>query len=131
MIMDYKGLIARISYHIEKANFMGLKNYESTKLLNEAIDAIENLEKDNAFYEIQLDRALIEFPEWIPVKYKLPKFDEVVQITDGIEVGHGFLEGINSTAGTVLMWHSPFCDIDEEHITHWMPLPQPPKKENK
>ena len=131
MIMNYEGLISRISYHIQKANFMGLKEYESTKLLNEAIDAIENLEKDNALYEIQLDRALIEFPEWIPVKYKLPKFDEVVQITDGIEVGHGFLEGINSTAGTVLMWHSPFCDIDEEHITHWMPLPQPPKKENK
>ena len=129
--MNYKGLISRISYHIQKANFMGLKEYESTKLLNEAIDAIKNLEKDNALYEIQLDRALIEFPEWIPVKYKLPKFDEVVQITDGIEVGHGFLEGINSTAGTVLMWHSPFCDIDEEHITHWMPLPQPPKKENK
>ena len=128
MIMNYKGLISRISYHIQKANFMGLKEYESTKLLNEAIDAIKNLEKDNALYEIQLDRALIEFPEWIPVKYKLPKFDEVVQITDGIEVGHGFLEGINSTAGTVLMWHSPFCDIDEEHITHWMPLPQPPKK---
>ena len=131
MIMNYKGLISRISYHIQKANFMGLKEYESTKLLNEAIDAIKNLEKDNALYEIQLDRALIEFPEWIPVKYKLPKFDEVVQITDGIEVGHGFLERINSTAGTVLMWHSPFCDIDEEHITHWMPLPQPPKKENK
>lgn len=125
--MTYKSLTERIRYHIKKANFMGLKNYESTKLLNEAIDAIENLEKDNALYEIQLDRALIEFPEWIPVKYKLPKFDEVVQITDGIEVGHGFLEGINSTAGTVLMWHSPFCDIDEEHVTHWMPLPQPPK----
>lgn len=129
--MTYKSLTERIRYHIAKANFMGLKNYESTRLLNEAIDAIENLEKDNALYEIQLDRALIEFPEWIPVKYKLPKFDEVVQITDGIEVGHGFLEGINSTAGTVLMWHSPFCDIDEEHVTHWMPLPQPPKKENK
>ena len=129
--MTYKSLTARIRYHIEKANFMGLKNYDSTILLNEAIDAIENLEKDNALYEIQLDRALIEFPEWIPVKYKLPKFDEVVQITDGIEVGHGYLECINSTIGNVFMWHSPFCDIDEEHITHWMPLPPPPKKENK
>ena len=44
--MTYKSLTARIRYHIEKANFMGLKNYESTKLLNEAIDAIENLEKE-------------------------------------------------------------------------------------
>lgn len=41
----YDELIARIRYHIRKADFMGLKEYESTRLLNEAADAIEELQK--------------------------------------------------------------------------------------
>ena len=39
----YGGLIFRIRYHIEKAKFMGLGEHESTKLLEEAADAIESL----------------------------------------------------------------------------------------
>lgn len=66
-------------------------------------------------------------PKWIPVTERLPEYDKVVQITDGVEVGHGYLEGIDTTIGVTSFWHSPFCDIDETHITHWMPLPQPPK----
>lgn len=39
----YKALVARVRYHIQKANFMGLKEAESTLLLGEAADAIEEL----------------------------------------------------------------------------------------
>lgn len=39
----YEALVARIRYHIQKANFMGLKEAESTLLLREAADAIEQL----------------------------------------------------------------------------------------
>lgn len=39
----YEVLIARIRYHIQKADFMGLKEHEGTLLLNEAADAIEEL----------------------------------------------------------------------------------------
>lgn len=39
----YEALVARIRYHIQKANFMGLKEAESTLLLGEAADAIEEL----------------------------------------------------------------------------------------
>ena len=85
--------------------------------LKQAADAIEVLSK------------VEKTTQWIPVAERLPIFDKVVQITDGINVGHGYLEGVRSTAGVVYMWQSPFCDIDEEHITHWMPLPEPPKEE--
>lgn len=40
----YEALVARIRYHIQKANFMGLKEAESTLLLGEAADAIEKLQ---------------------------------------------------------------------------------------
>lgn len=43
MVESYEGLIARIRYHIQKANFMGLKEHEGTLLLKEAADAIEGL----------------------------------------------------------------------------------------
>jgi hypothetical protein len=41
-MMD-EALVARVRYHIQKANFMGLKDAESTLLLGEAADAIEEL----------------------------------------------------------------------------------------
>lgn len=39
----YEALIARVRYHIQKANFMGLKDAESTLLLAKTADAIEEL----------------------------------------------------------------------------------------
>ena len=39
----YEALVARVRYHIQKANFMGLKEAESTLLLGECADAIEKL----------------------------------------------------------------------------------------
>lgn len=39
----YEALVARMRYHIQKANFMGLKEAESTLLLGGAASAIEEL----------------------------------------------------------------------------------------
>lgn len=114
-------------------------NGEKT-LWHQAADAIEELQtvvdgltaQTNMVFEKTEGRTVIKFePKWIPVAERLPDYDEVVQITDGIEVGHGYLEGIDTTVGIALLWHSPFCDIDEEHITHWMPLPKAPESEGK
>lgn len=38
-------LVKRLRYYIQKANFMGLKEAESTLLLNETADAIDQLIK--------------------------------------------------------------------------------------
>ena len=40
-----EALVARVRYHIQKANFMGLKDAESTLLLAEAAEAIEELQR--------------------------------------------------------------------------------------
>ena len=75
------------------------------KLLNKAADAIEKLSK----------------PRWIPVTERLPEIRQVVLITDGIDVGTGWMnQG---------WWNTSFADIRPGEVTHWMPLPQPPKAE--
>lgn len=46
----YEALVARVRYHIQKASFMGLKDAESTLLLAEAADAIEELLRKEKFH---------------------------------------------------------------------------------
>ena len=55
VIPMYDELIARIRYHIRKADFMGLKEHESTRLLNEAADAIDELQ--NQLREEKVDNV--------------------------------------------------------------------------
>lgn len=109
----YEALVARVRYHIQKANFMGLKEAESTLLLAEAADALEELSK----------------PRWIPVKEQLPE-------EDGHYLVYIFCEADEQLRGwTQIAWfrrkfyweHSG--EWYREVITHWMPLPEPPKEE--
>ncbi len=72
----YEALVARVRYHIQKAIFMGPKDAESTQLLNETADAIEELSR-----EIDIDNAAMTamdaaMPRWIPVTEKLPEESE-------------------------------------------------------
>ena len=59
---------------------------------------------------------------WIPVTVRLPDENDVVLITDSLDVGTGYL--IHGYG-----WISPFDDIETSHVSHWMPLPQPPESE--
>jgi hypothetical protein len=83
-----------------------------------------------------------EQPQWISVKDKLPENDEDVLV---------FAKGKNSGANRVVItyiadsfyfggtqikysdgpqWNSPWQYFLEDYeITHWMPLPEPPKGE--
>lgn len=53
---------------------------------------------------------------WIPVSERLPECGNLVLAID--------CDGLMSTAYYVGRWHGM---LDEDAITHWMPLPQPPK----
>ena len=149
----YEALVARVRYHIQKANFMGLKEAESTLLLAEAADAIEELSAQllemGQAGKFLLDahkinckmidpdtiptdsewwakyKALLELlyiPRWIPVTERLPEDGQWVLVW-----GHG-------QKIPIMMFRESGAWIDDQFefhtaVTHWMPLPEPPKEE--
>lgn len=132
----YGELIARIRYHIQKADFMGLKEYESTRLLNEAADAIEELLKITTHYEEESkgwwlaacdakeerERLKEQIPKWIPVTERLPEKNYNCLVADDGTIVYGYMNFIGE-------WMD--CLGDKlKYVSHWMPLPQPPETEN-
>lgn len=62
-----------------------------------------------------LDVELI--PEWQPISVKCT-LAEVLACTESGDIFFGFPLSDN--------WNE-LCDTDEDKVTHWMPLPAPPK----
>lgn len=90
-------------------------------LLGEAADAIEELQRqfDNMNEaNIALYGAV---PKWIPVTEQLPLLNTPVLATDGIEVDVSWMYGVPPR------WITSYTAIDEDKLTHWMPLPQTPR----
>jgi len=101
-----------------------------------AADAIEELEKDlersksfEAFWQHEAEEALKKFqvaiankPRWISVTERLPCLTTPVLVTDGIEVDIAWMYGVPPR------WITSYTAIDEDKLTHWMPLPQTPKE---
>ena len=59
---------------------------------------------------------------WISVKDKLPNmFEQVIIFDAGMgEISMSFINGLDFWCG---------FNKDEDDISHWMPLPEPPKEE--
>lgn len=72
-----------------------------TKIVGDAADAIEELQK----------------PGWIPVSERLPETDKTVLVWDRR----------NSREYFNVCDHGRWIILRQEDITHWMPLPEPPK----
>ncbi len=96
------------------------------KLLHEAADAIEQLSADlewsidwSGFWQEEAEKV----PKWIPVTERLPLLNTPVLATDGIEVDVSWMYGVPPR------WITSYTAIDEDKLTHWMPLPQTPKEE--
>lgn len=63
---------------------------------------------------------------WIPVTERLPEVGRRVLVTDGKHVSFGY----NLLGGEENLWYVQFpCNDDE--VTHWMPLPEPPMRKEK
>ncbi len=72
-----------------------------------------------------MNRTIVNNVEWISVEDRLPQYDkEVVYIDKSNDIHLGRLE---SGMGKEIYWtHYDF--LEDEDVTHWMPLPHPPKE---
>ena len=98
-------------------------------------------EKCCGFYADHLISNGVTVQEWIPVTERLPERDkEVLLIVHGWEdrlyytgclhrqeAERSWLTGIESKASDWKIWG--FSYLREPIVTHWMPLPNPPKGE--
>lgn len=102
------------------------------ELIKQAADAIEELQAAEKKYLANIsaleteNQHLKHERDWIPVTERLPCLTTPVLVTDGIEVDIAWMYGVPPR------WITSYTAIDEDKLTHWMPLPktpQPPKEE--
>ena len=107
---------------------------EAANLIEQAADAIAKLSayvelyKDLAEKNQQMARKLIEEkPRWIPVAEALPEENGyyLTYVESAIFSNSYYLNMIKFIDGDFVEDH---CVI--HRVTHWMPLPEPPKEEN-
>ena len=105
------------------------------KLMKQAADAIEELQatvdgltaQTNMVFEETEGRTVIKFePKWIPVTERLPEQGDplsICLIVGGKYDQLSWYELCDFAEGQFWI-HDHLCDC---HVTHWMPLPEPPK----
>ena len=99
--------------------------------MEKAADALEELtmklhgdEAAIAGMKQQIERMVVNSgnkPKWIPVTDKLPQKCRFYLVTDFGEVEEAYYDSDG-------FWFSPHGD-KLKSVTHWMPLPEPPKEE--
>lgn len=109
----YDKLVSRIRFACE------IIEGPTADLLTEAADAIEELSK----------------PRWIPVTEGLPKTRESIlgKKSNKVIVAFRFSDGTQGTDTAHMLngeWvFEDHITVVERTITHWQPLPEPPKEE--
>ena len=103
----------------------------TAKLYNEAADAIESLSEDNAALNGTVTNLLEQIkelgkPRWIPVTERLPKEGEFVLVCGDLYPNKH--DGGVIAVSKRMDWNYWQGFGRERNITHWMPLPQPPKE---
>jgi hypothetical protein len=108
VMRDYDGLVKRLRSQAR------LERYYNTtgKTLNEAADAIEELSK----------------PSWIPVTERLPEEGKSVLVCICSDGKYDITRGWYCKNQGFCCWDDAAME-SADFITHWMPLPEPPKGE--
>ena len=127
--MDYPKLINNLRYYatseLDKTAETQYAHWASISL--QAADAIQALQRACANYA-----EMATEQEWIPVTERLPRADRAEQVLINLHYPDG-----SNEVSLGEHWNCP--DIPEEDgwggfggngvVTHWMPLPEPPKEE--
>ena len=85
-----------------------------------AADAIEELSKQHEQQRQNLIALMNEKPRWIPVTERLPEKNGV------------YLVYVYREVTEMNYWHGKWHMLRDDYtkaVTHWMPLPEPPKEE--
>ena len=132
----FEALVARVRYHIQKANFMGLKEAEFTLLLAEAADAIEELSKrvDESIskHDAEIIIEEVSKPRWIPVTERLPEeYQDVLCYYEYFRYGeyNCMFRTIDRGYYGDGRWGGEAGQGHKNKVLYWMPLPKGPKED--
>ena len=92
---------------------------ELSIILPRAADAIEELTRRCEQFQY------MPLPAWIPVTERLP--EEGAEVLAWTESGFSYVDWCLDGKWKV----NSLVDSKHEHVTHWMPLPEPPKEERR
>ena len=99
-----------------KEHEVGCEYGERTEDCQMTIDTIAYIEH----LESERDAALAKVPKWISVKERLPRCGERVLVTNDGSVWEAYLSISHKWVRQEFVWAAK--------VTHWMPLPEPPKE---
>lgn len=118
-----------------KKGMEGLKFIANAVRIDNALSYIQRLEADNAQQARcienltdKLNATNDALPRWISVEERLPEKGVFVVVYYGHFIGN--LMDVYMWDGECWRSSSGYLE-DAENITHWMPLPEPPKEEYK
>ena len=115
----YEELVKRLRSH---------NGWALNKTLDEAADAIEKLQEDSVpIGDMEMILEEVVKPYWIPVTDRVPDEGKFVLV-------YGDLYPNKHDGGSIAVskrmdWNYWQGFRRERKITHWMPLPEPPKEE--
>ena len=123
------------------------QDYRSGRTLGRAFADAEDVldEAATALEQLRDESEKAQVPRWIPVEERLPDKPGHYLVCTNVNYWHGGCMDKNGSssnagttdgyAGTTLSVLDCFYDITGDwnrvcnaHVTHWMPLPQPPKE---
>ena len=111
----YEKLVKRLREH---------NGWALTETLDEAADAIEELQRQIDGWIEQERKALLKsVPKWVSVTERLPRDRQFVLVYCGDDKR---IRPSDRFDVAILLGDSIFTSLG---VTHWMPLPEPPKED--
>lgn len=109
-----------------------IETYEDVakQMLHEAIRIMEPTDRLADGSKVMDVSTSATLNNWISVKDRLPEEDVTVLAFINYSVDDAKLERIGSAAYRGKLWLMGSDIYSERFVTHWMPLPEPPKHDN-